>query len=81
MFRSLPNHHQRVRAFLVKVTELNCEHSCVVMRQHNIQVIYVMFGVVKCAVYVPSGQIHVPHAVNICSLELLMMGIRVPEKC
>jgi hypothetical protein len=31
MFRSLPDHHQGVHDFLVKVTELNCEYSCVVM--------------------------------------------------
>jgi hypothetical protein len=33
MFRSLPDHHQGVHAFLVEVTELKCEYSCVVMRQ------------------------------------------------
>jgi hypothetical protein len=49
MFRSLPDHHQRVHAFLVKVTELKCEYSCVVMWQNNVQCIYVMFGVVRCA--------------------------------
>jgi hypothetical protein len=42
MFRSLPDHHQEVYVFLVKVTELKCEYSCVVMLQHNIQCIYVM---------------------------------------
>jgi hypothetical protein len=49
MFRSLPDHRQGVHAFLVKDAELKCEYSCVVMRQHNIQCIYVMFGVVRCA--------------------------------
>jgi hypothetical protein len=49
MFRSATDHHQGVHAFLVKVTELKSEYSCVVMRQHNIQCIYVMFGVVRCA--------------------------------
>jgi hypothetical protein len=50
MFRSIPDHHQGVHAFLVKVTELKCEYSRVVMRQHNVQCIYVVFGVVRCAV-------------------------------
>jgi hypothetical protein len=50
MFRSLPDHHQGFCALLVKITELICEYPCVVMRQHNIQCTYVMFGVVRCAV-------------------------------
>jgi hypothetical protein len=36
MFRSLPYHHQGAHTFLVKVTELKCELSRVVMRQHNV---------------------------------------------
>jgi hypothetical protein len=55
MFPSLPDHHHEVHAFLVKVTELNFEYSCVVMLQHNIQCIYVMFGVVG------GGGIPPPH--------------------
>jgi hypothetical protein len=49
MFRSLLDHHQEVHAFFAKVTELKCEYSCVVMRQHNMQCINVMFGMVRCA--------------------------------
>jgi hypothetical protein len=49
MFRSATDHHQGVHVFLVKVIELKCEYSWVVMRQHNIQCINVMFGVVRCA--------------------------------
>jgi hypothetical protein len=36
MFRLSPDHHQGVHAFIVKITELKCEYSYVVMRQHNI---------------------------------------------
>jgi hypothetical protein len=49
MFRSLPDHHQGIHAFLVKVTEIESEYSCMAMRQHNKQCINVMFGVVRCA--------------------------------
>jgi hypothetical protein len=46
MFRSLPDHHhhhhQGIHAFLVKVTELIYEYSCVVMPQHNITYIHYM---------------------------------------
>jgi hypothetical protein len=56
MFRSLPDNHQGVNAFLVKVTELKYEYSCVVMWQHNIQCIYVMFGVVRRAGFADSGE-------------------------
>jgi hypothetical protein len=49
MFQSLPHHHQGVHAFLVKVTELKFEYSCVAMLQHTIQCIYMIFGVMRCA--------------------------------
>jgi hypothetical protein len=49
MFRSLPDHHQGFQAFLVKVTGLICDYSCVVMRQHDVQCTNVMFGEVRCA--------------------------------
>jgi hypothetical protein len=49
MFRSATAHHQDVHVFLVKLTELKCEYSYVVMRQHNIQCIYVVSGVVRRA--------------------------------
>jgi hypothetical protein len=49
MFRSLQDHHQGFHAFLVIVNELKCEYSRVVMRQHNIQCINVMFVAVRCA--------------------------------
>jgi hypothetical protein len=35
--------------FLVKITELKCENSYVVMRQHNIFCLYVVSGVVRRA--------------------------------
>jgi hypothetical protein len=58
MFRSLLDHHQGVQGSFVKVTELKYEYSCVVTRQHNIQSIYVMFGVVRCADCTPHHTKH-----------------------
>jgi hypothetical protein len=49
MFRSATDYHQGVHLFLVKITELKCESSYVLMRQHNIQCIYVVSGVVRRA--------------------------------
>jgi hypothetical protein len=46
MFRSATDHHQGVYVFLVKITELKCEYSYVVMRQHNMFCFYVVSGVV-----------------------------------
>jgi hypothetical protein len=34
MFRSATDHHQEVHVFLVKITELKCEYSYVVMLPH-----------------------------------------------
>jgi hypothetical protein len=56
MFRSTNDHHQGVYVFLVKITELKCEYSDVVMRQHNIFCLYVVSGVVwpaECRVCTP----------------------------
>jgi hypothetical protein len=50
MFRSATDHHQRVHVFLIEITELKCEYSYVVMRQHNIFCLYVVSGVVRRAV-------------------------------
>jgi hypothetical protein len=47
MFRSATDHHQRVHVFLVKITELKCEYSYVVMRQHSVFCLYVVSGVVS----------------------------------
>jgi hypothetical protein len=52
MFRSATDHHQGVQVFLVKITELKMwVFICgdVVMRQHNIQCIYMVYGVVRRA--------------------------------
>jgi hypothetical protein len=50
MFRSATDHHQGVHVFLVKIAELKCEYSYVVIRQHNIFCLYVVPGVVRRAV-------------------------------
>jgi hypothetical protein len=80
MFRSLPDHHQGVYAFLLKVTELKYEYSCVVMRQHKIQCIYVMFGVVRCADCTPQ---HTKH--HVCTIYNIfphyLINNTIFEKC
>jgi hypothetical protein len=58
---------------LLKTTELKCEYSCVVMRQHNIQCIYVMFGVVRRAVC----RLHETYQCRRYSRKLLMMDREV----
>jgi hypothetical protein len=55
MFRSATDHHQEVHVFLVKITELKCEYSDVVMRQHNIFCLYVVSGVVRRADFAESA--------------------------
>jgi hypothetical protein len=56
MFRSATDHHQGAHLFLVKITELKMWvfiRDDVVMRQHNIQCIYVVSGVVGHACLAP----------------------------
>jgi hypothetical protein len=58
MFRSATDHHQGDDVFLVKITELKCEYSYVVMWQHNIQCIYMVSGMVRRAVWTPHHTGH-----------------------
>jgi hypothetical protein len=58
MFRSATDHHQGVHLFLVKITELKCDSSYVVMWQHNIFFLYVVSSVVRHALE-KNGKEHV----------------------